>query len=259
MEENRLVQKMREKQIVLGYSNSVPHPGAIELSCEGWDFVWMCAQHGYQDYNSTYHCMLAAERHGLATVVRVPGHEPDYLSRMMDLAPSAVMVPLVNTPEQARAIARAVNYPPEGARSFCGVRILSLFDAEACRKRQSLVIAQIETEEAVRNAPEIIATPGIDMLFFSPDDMRLSMGIPLSTGIDEHPVLCAYMRQVAQACRDAGKHAGLVAMTDSLIRAAVDAGYSMIVPISEAALLLQSRAYAQEKRRLVHEICKKGE
>lgn len=258
MEGNLLLQKMQEHQVALGYASCVPHPSAVELSSKGWDFIWLCAQHGYQDYNSIYTCMLAAERHQVATVVRVPGHEPDFLGRIMDLAPSAVMVPLVNTAEQAQAIARVVTYPPEGTRSHCGVRVLSLFDDAATTQRQSLIIAQIETEEAVQNAADIIATPGIDMLFFSPNDMRLSLGVPLSTAIEDHPLLTDYMRHVAKVCRDAGKRAGLVAVSEKLIQMAADAGYTLMVPASEAAFLLQSRTEAVKKRQLLDQFCKKG-
>ena len=248
MEENLLLNKMRENQVVLGYANSIAHPGVIEACGKEWDFVWMCSQHGFYDYNSTYTGILAAERNGVAPLVRVPGHDQAYLSRIMDLAPAAVMIPFVNNAAEARDLVDAACFPPLGKRSFIGARVLSLYGGAGAAKKRTLVIAQIETEEAVRNAEEIINTPGIDMLFYSADDMRLSGGLSLDVPVDESPVLLESMRSVAAACKKAGKLAGIVAVTDTLMKLAVEAGYTLVVPTSDVALLFEGRQLAVCKR-----------
>lgn len=248
MDSNVLMDKIAEHGIALGYANSFPDAGAVEYGCRGWDFVWMCSQHGYYDYAGTYHCMLAAERHGVATVVRVPGHEPGYFSRILDLAPSAVMVPLVNTAQQAAQLAAAATYPPQGTRSYLGLRALTLYGGAYHTQKHTLVIAQIETEEAVENAQAIIDTPGIDMLFFSESDMKVGMGLPLETCVDENPVLTGYFRKVAQACRNAGKLCGAVAVTDAILKMAAEEGYSAAVAAGDSFFLSRSLPYAAEVR-----------
>ena len=100
MEENLLLRKLKENGVALGFANSLPYPGVIELCCPGWDFVWMCSQHGFYDYNAIYQNIITAERHGVAPMVRVPGHDASFLGRIMDLAPAAIMVPFVNTGDQ---------------------------------------------------------------------------------------------------------------------------------------------------------------
>ncbi len=248
MKENTLLTKLRSGPAVLGYASSYPHPGAIQFGCRGWDLLWMCSQHGHYTYDNTYSCLLAAESLGINTMIRVPGHEPDYLSRILDLAPDAVMIPLVNTAEQARAIARIATYPPHGVRSFGGPRNLAVVGDDFYKKTYPLIITQIESEEGVRNAEEIINTPGVDMLFFSPDDMRLSMGIPFEIGVEDHPVLRQHLHTVAQACHEAGKLCGVVAVTDALQKLCIEEGYRMIVCAGDTFFLRHSLPFAQETR-----------
>ena len=248
MRENKLLQKLKENRVALGYANSFPHPGAVEYGCQGWDFIWICSQHGYYDYESTYHCMMAAELNGVATVVRVPGHEPGYIGRIMDLAPSAIMVPFVNNAEQAEIIAKTTFFPPLGARLYGGVRSMTLHGGNYFEQKHTLVIAQIETEEAVRNAEGIVSAPGIDMLFFSADDMRMSMAIPVDTAVEQSPLLAGYMQRVGKACRDCGKLAGIVAVSDTLTQMAIDAGFTSIVSAGDRFFLGRSRPYSEELR-----------
>jgi len=246
--ENTLLRKLRERNIALGYSSAFPHPGLVELTSRYWDFVWLCSQHGYHDYNSIYHCMLAAEKWDVATVVRVPGHEPDYLSRVMDLAPSAIMIPQVNNVEEARAISKAVCFPPDGGRSYGGNRAISLYGWDYYKEKHTLIIAQIESEEAVKNAAEIINMPGIDMLFFSDNDMRLSMGVPFGADERDIPNYVPHMQTVVKACLDCGKLAGLVAVSDFVLRTAIEAGFTAIVVAGDHLFLRMCQSHAQEIR-----------
>jgi len=186
--------------------------------------------------------------------VRVPGHEPGYMCRMADLVPSAIMVPFINNAEQARTIAKALCFPPTGVRSYGGVRAMTHFGADYCEKKHTLLIAQIETEEAVKNAAGIINTPGIDMLFFSGNDMRMDMGIPFDTNVDQNPVLASCMQSVAKACLDCGKLAGIVATSDIMLQMVVEAGYTSIVSAGDSFFLMKSQPYSNEIRRKTTEL-----
>ncbi len=227
MRANVLFNKLRAGDVVLGLCNMYPAPGIIEGMCRGWDFVWIDGQHGQLSYDGCLNAMLAASATGIETLIRVPGHENGILGPIADLAPSAIMVPMVDTAAQAKAIVQSLRFPPLGNRSYGGRRVIDLDGRDYYRERELCVVAQVETLEAVKNADAIINTEGIDVLFFGPDDMKLRMGLPINTAIDESKELQAAMKTTADAARKAGKFAGCVVASPASVQVAVDLGYNM--------------------------------
>ncbi len=203
--------------------------GIIEGMGAGWDFSWIDMQHGQHDFASTLGAIRAAECMKLHPVVRVPGQASDAMSKVADMDPDAVMVPMVNTVEQAAHVAQSLHFPPVGDRSYGGRRVIDRHGRDFHRCRDLLVIVQIESLAAADNAEAIAAVEGVDMLFFGADDMKLRMGLDLATATHENDQLIEAQRHVAYAARAAGKWAGIVAMTPESLRLAVEFGYQMIV------------------------------
>ena len=242
MRSNLLLEKIRAGQVVLGLGYMYPASGMIEGMCRNWDFVWIDGQHGQISYDSALHAVQAADAMGIESVLRVPGHEFGIVGPFADLAPSAIMVPMVNNAHQARNVVSHLRFPPLGIRSFGGRRVIDLDGRDYYRDRELMVIAQIETLEAVEHAESIINTEGIDMLFFGPDDMKVRMDIQVDTPYTDNKLLREAMAKVAAAARAAGKSCGNVAATAETLRMSVDMGYQLIIGGSDAGFLRTASA-----------------
>jgi 4-hydroxy-2-oxoheptanedioate aldolase len=221
--------KLADGQVLLGLAHMYPSAGIIEGMGAGWDFSWIDMQHGQHDFASTLNAIRAAEVTGLHTLVRVPGHGPDTMSKVADLDPDAVMAPMVNTADGARAVVDALRFPPLGKRSYGGRRVIDRHGRDFYKDRDLLVVAQIETLEALERVDEIAAVEGVDVLFFGPDDMKVRMGLDLATAVHENDQLLEAQRKVAVAAKTAGKWAGSVAVTPQLLKLNIEAGYQLIV------------------------------
>jgi 2-keto-3-deoxy-L-rhamnonate aldolase RhmA len=251
MRPNVLAEKLRAGKVVLGLNNMYPASGIIESMCRGWDFVWIDGQHGQHTYDSLLHAVQAAAATDVESFVRVPGHEHGFLGPIADLAPSAIMVPMVDTVEQARWVVSGLRFPPLGIRSYGGRRVIDLDGREYYRERELLVITQVETLEGARNAAAVAATPGVDGLFFGPDDMKVRMGLPIDLQITESEELRRAMETTAQAARKAGKFCGCVAATPTALRMAIDLGYQLIACGSDVMFIRATSAAKLKELRAV--------
>jgi 2-keto-3-deoxy-L-rhamnonate aldolase RhmA len=184
-------------------------------------------------------------------MVRVPRGEYTWLARSLDLGARGVMVPMVESEEQARTIVQACRYPPVGRRGaafgFAQCDYLGGDVGEKIRQshERTMVIAQIETERGLENVEAIAAVDGIDVLWVGHFDLSNFMGIP---GQFSDPRFDAAMRKVVAVCRRHGKAAGFMATDDAWIDRAREMGYTMIAGGTDSGLLQQ--AFAQMTRRI---------
>lgn len=182
----------------------------------------------------------------IAPMVRVPRGEYTWLARSLDLGARGVMVPMVESAEQARSIVQACRYPPVGRRGaafgFAQCEYLGGDVAEKIARyhERTLVIAQIETERGLDNVEEIAAVEGIDVLWVGHFDLSNFMGIP---GQFADPRFDAAMRKVVEVCRRHGKAGGFMATDQPWIERAREMGYTMIAGGTDNGLLQQ--AFAQ--------------
>jgi 4-hydroxy-2-oxoheptanedioate aldolase len=223
-------QKLKDGQVVLGVSITYPAPGMLEIFGAGWDWTWIDGQHGQLDYRTILECVRVSDALGLAPVVRVPGHEYGIIGPVIDMRPAGIMVPMVDTPEHARRVVEAARFPPLGKRSYGGRRIRDLEGVDYFRtvNTEMLVLAQIETPEAVANAEAIAATPGVDALFFGADDLKIRLGLPGTQSVTDSDVLIRAMDQTSRAAKNAGKFAGCVALNVPTLSLAISQGYRII-------------------------------
>jgi len=233
------IENLKKGEIALGFNLMYPVAGIIECIGAGWDWIWIDSQHGQHDYRSLLECVRVADACGVAPVVRVPGHEPGTIGRIIDMRPTGIMVPMVNTAQQAVRIVEAARFPPLGKRSFGGRRAIDLGERKFFQtaNEDMLLMVQIETPEAVANAQAIAATNGVDALFFGPDDMKVRLEIPINTPAIDAPELVAAMDKVAAATKEAGKIAACVAFTPASLRTATSQGYRLIAGGSDVVFL----------------------
>jgi 4-hydroxy-2-oxoheptanedioate aldolase len=162
----------------------------------GYDWIILETQHR----NMSPERMVSA-LHALAlgltpSLVRVGGGDLIEIARALDIGADGVIVPVVNTGAQARAITDAMRYPPDGSRSYGLVR------AGLGDDKTPICVLMIETVEAMSNLDEIASVPGVDVLFVGIHDLALSMGIDPATGLA--PEMVDALKQVAEACNRYG-------------------------------------------------------
>jgi 2-dehydro-3-deoxyglucarate aldolase/4-hydroxy-2-oxoheptanedioate aldolase len=167
----------------------------------------------------------------IVPMVRVPATEYHFLARALDLGAMGLMVPMVDSAEQARKIVHCAKYPPAGRRGAAfGVGHDNYTGGDWAPKMRSadaetLLIAQIETERGLENLDAIAAVEGIDVLWIGQYDLTNFLGIP---GQGDHPKYLDAVRRVLDAVRRHGKAAGFLAMDVEQGRALLAQGFRML-------------------------------
>jgi len=224
----------------LGLCYMYPAPGVIERIAPDWDWVWVDGQHGELGYADVLAAVRACNLSLRPAIVRVPGHDAGAIGKALDTLADGLMVPMVDTADQARAIVQAAKFPPLGSRSFGGRRPIDRLGRSYAHAdiEQPLLICQIETPMGLQNVDEIAAVEGVDALFFGPDDMRLRAGLPM-----DQPLPVGYfdeaLHTVIQAAQKHRKFAGGVFGAPQSLVQAVELGYRLIVATGDVMLLSQ--------------------
>ena len=165
--------------IMLGLFQQMPLPAVSRyLAQQGWKWIVLDMQHGPMNYETAYECIHTLRAHGAKPYVRVSIDLPSEIQKILDLGAAGIVVPLVNSREQARAAANAAKYPPLGGRSKGGDLAYHYGDDYTDRaNRETKLLVQIEHIDAVRAAEEILAVDGVDGCFMGQVDLALSMGL----------------------------------------------------------------------------------
>lgn len=248
MEPTRFRQRLLDGETLLGLSNNYPSAALIETIGSMWDFIWIDGQHGQFSYDNALTAVRTSDLVATDTLLRVPGHEHSLLGLYADMFPSALMVPMVNTPAQAKAVVDATSFPPLGNRSYGGRRPIDLLGRGYYSGNGPVIVAQIETPEAVDNAAAIAAIEGIDAIFLGADDLKIQSGVSVDAPNLETKVVVEAMARVAQAAKDAGKFSGCVAGTPEQVKCSIDLGYQILPVGSDVGML---RTACKEKIELL--------
>jgi 4-hydroxy-2-oxoheptanedioate aldolase len=155
----------------------------------GYDYVCIDMQHGLQSFDHTVTMLYAMARTACTPIVRVPANEASIIGRVLDAGAHGVIIPMVNTADEARAAVAACRYAPVGTRSMGPIGVLARTGrAEyfATANDTMLCIPMIETKEGVANVDEIAAVPGVDAVYIGPSDLSVSYGLaPQADQVDD--------------------------------------------------------------------------
>jgi len=230
----KIRRKLADGQPVIGSWLDTASPTVAELmAAAGFDFLTVDAEHSAVDLVGTQRMFraMAAGNPACAPFVRVPGHQYAEIKRYVDAGALGVICPLVNTPDQAAELVRAVKYPPLGARGvgFCRDNRygLSIEERIGTANDETVVCVQIEHVDAVEWIDQILAVPGLDAVFIGPYDLSTSLGVPAQF---EHPDYLAAKHRILSACRDHGLAAGVhvVQPRPDEVVTAFEEGYRLI-------------------------------
>jgi len=213
MVKNAMKAKLQAGEPAFGISMMIPSPQIVEMvAALGFDWILIDCEHGSINPETVEALALAADACGITPIARPRSNKPEDILQVMDRGVMGVQVPHVNTAGDARAAVEAVRYHPEGKRGLgAGTRAAeygfgtSMGEYIAATNRESLVCVQLEEEEAIRNADEILQVNGVDVFFIGPSDLSQSMGYPGQ--LDEPAVKAAVDGTLAKIVA-AGKVAG---------------------------------------------------
>ncbi len=234
MRPNPLRAKLASGQQAVGGWLTIPSPMTAEAAAySGLDYLCIDMQHGLIGYSDVVQMLPAVALGGVTPIVRVPEYSTANISTVLDAGAMGVIVPMVNSAEEAAAVASACRFPPLGERSFGAIRAAMTEGADYYERtdEEVLCIPMIETLAAVDDLDRILAVPGIDVAYVGPSDLSISMGY--RPGTSAEPFL-AMLDRIKAACDRHGVAPGIqaspAAAADRLAR-----GFRMVTVVSDFA------------------------
>jgi 4-hydroxy-2-oxoheptanedioate aldolase len=213
----------------------------------GFDLMTVDLQHGLIDYQTALTMIQVLQGLPAPVMVRVPWNEPGIVMKCLDAGVSGLICPMINTAEDARKLVQSTRYAPLGARSFGPTRANMVHGQAYARAANDaiLVLAMIETREALVNLDEILAVEGIDGVYVGPSDLGLSLGHEPTLEPTAPEVLEA-ISEIRTRARAAGRVAGVHTGSPAMVRAMLEQGFHFASLLTDVRLFSNalSRALA---------------
>ena len=221
-----------ERKVSIGSWLQINNATSAEiLANAGFEWIAIDIEHTDIDITSLTDLLRAMHGRGAAPVARVATNGIMDIRRALDVGAAGVLVPFVNSAEQARQAVAAAKYPPMGVRGFSFSRAnnwgTDFADDARSANDETAVIVMIESKQGVENVEEIVAVDGVDALFIGPYDLSGSYGIP---GQTQDPIVRGACRRVIEVCEQDGKSVGLLVVrpTPEAIRQVIDDGFTLL-------------------------------
>lgn len=218
-------------------------PIAAEIVAgSGLDWTLIDGEHSPIGLESILSLLQAVAPYPITPVVRLAANDPVLIKQVLDLGAQNLLVPMVNTAEEASRAVAATRYPPLGTRGVGSAlaRAAQFNRIENYLQRAHEITSltvQIETEAAVRNSQAIAEVDGVDGVFIGPSDLAASMGL---LGQQEHPDVIAAVERTIAAVRGAGKPVGVNAFSPTTARRYLDAGASFVLVAADVSILARA-------------------
>lgn len=217
---------------------SIPSSLVAEMVAHsGVDWVCVDCQHGFASNETLVGMLQALDVLGVPSLVRVPWNDPAAIMKALDAGAHGVIVPMVNSPQDAAMAAQSCRYPPEGIRSW-GLSRHSLrgpYSPESAN-RDVVCAIQIETTAGLEIAKEIVSVPGIDIVYVGPADLAVSAGIAPTFDVAD-PRHEEMITSLLQVCLDQGRIPGIHAPASDLAARWRETGFRFITAASDVSCL----------------------
>ena len=225
-----LKKKFAEREVTLGTWVTIGHPDVPDLLEElGFDWFVFDTEHAPLGRETVSRMIQAVDERRVCPIVRVGATDQYLIKSALDMGAHGVVCPLVNSREEATLAARFVKYPPDGVRGVAPRKAadygLTFKDYLRTANAMTILVAQIETEEALDNLDEILSVKEVDVAFVGPTDLTVSLGL-----MDDrsHPRVIEAMKKVVASCESRGKVPGVLAASPEEARRAVAMGFRFI-------------------------------
>ena len=248
--ENNFKRGLAERRTQYGLWVGLAHGYGTEI-CAGAGFDWLLldAEHAPNTVPTLLAQLQTVAAYPTQAVVRATNADPAHLKQLLDIGAQTVLVPMVETVEQARQLVRAVRYAPEGIRGVStqltrAARWGRYEDYLRRANDEVALIVQIESAAALPKVREIARVDGVDGVFIGPADLAASLG---HRGHPEHPDVRAAVDRVIDEATGAGKAVGTLTGDEALARAFVSAGCSFVAVGVDTALLARATTELAKK------------
>jgi 4-hydroxy-2-oxoheptanedioate aldolase len=249
-------EKLEAGELALGVgirlSRSVEIAKAMAVA--GYDWLFLDMEHGVMSLEACAQISTAALDAGIAPLARVPNGEYAIATRALDNGTLGIVVPHVDTPEEAKEVVDRLKYPPLGHRSMggtgphYGLRDAGVGEAAGAMNAANMTVVMLETPTAIKNADAIAAVPGVEVLLIGTNDLCAELGI--HGQFSSEPVVEAYQAVVA-ACKKHGKYAGMGGVyTEELLSRYIGMGMRFILAGQDSQFVMMAgsqRAAAMRK------------
>jgi len=242
IETNPVTDKLRNGQATVGTWLTLCSPAAAESMAHiGWDWLVVDAEHSPVGFETMVNCFRAAQLGGAVPMARVPWNDTVWIQRTLDAGALGLVVPMVNSAEDARSVVGNMKYATRGQRSFGGSRVAPYIDGEyrTWADEHLAVIVMIETIQAVEQAEAILGVDGVIGCFIGPNDLALSMGLTqkdMGPGTEHE----AAMMDVLAAAKKTGKAAGKHCFSAAEVTMRIGQGFQFLALSSDAAFMAKA-------------------
>ena len=229
-----LRQKLREGGVAYGASCSLGSPFIAEIMVRaGLDYIYIDQQHGLTSFDTLVHMLRAIDHTATAAIVRVLSNDAGLIGQVLDAGADGVIVPMVNSVEDARRAAAACRYAPLGSRSFGAFRASMTRGSDIHRANERVMcFVMIESEAGLRAAGDIATTPGVDGVYIGQADLAVSLGLPSQVRIQPGRHQEA-VDTILRACKAGGIVAGLSGHPVEMR----DAGFRLITMATDRSMI----------------------
>lgn len=233
MRKNIAKQKMLSGECIFGAFANGLSPEMIEImGLAGFDFITIDSEHSSSSVELNRTLIMAGESRSVTMFTRVTNKEPSTILRNLDVGAQGILVPQVNSREEAESIVRSSKYFPEGLRGVATPRAAdygmtsNINEYMANANENLLIAAQCESVTSVEHLDEIASVPGIDVIFIGPFDLSQSMGIPGKVNGEE---VGKVIEKVLACTKANGKHAGIYTGSIAMAKKYRDMGFRYII------------------------------
>jgi 2-dehydro-3-deoxyglucarate aldolase len=251
MKTNILKRKLREGSVCFGTFLTIGNSDVPDmLKHLGFDWFVFDMEHSYISFERVKEMEQAISESDVCPIVRIGEVDQYLVKRALDAGSQGIIVPLVNSAEDARRVVEFATYPPKGMRGAGPGRASSygfeFGDYIRHANEELLIGVQIETKQALQSVESIVSVEGVDIGFAGPSDLTMSHGLYDDRS---NPTVVAAMSKVVDACRAAGKIPGTLAATPDEAKKFRDMGFKFISLGSDAKFLtLGARKYLEVKQ-----------
>ncbi|SIO12864.1 HpcH/HpaI aldolase family protein [Vannielia litorea] len=236
-------------ELQVGIWNTIPDPSVVELLAgAGFDWILIDSEHTPVTTPAMMPLMQAASGYPVSTIARPGWNDMVEIKRLLDQGAQTLLIPYVQSVEEAEQAVRFVRYPPKGVRGVGGTTRASRYGAVKDyiqnAEKEICLLLQVESVEGMAQAEEIAAVDGVDGVFIGPGDLAVSMGYP---GQPTHPEVKAAILDGIKRIKAAGKAPGILTLDPAFQDEARDAG-AIFVAVALDASVLRAGAIAARER-----------
>ncbi|MFA5664514.1 aldolase/citrate lyase family protein [Castellaniella sp.] len=252
MKPNAFKQALRSNQAQIGLWAGTADPYVTEiLAGTGFDWLVIDAEHAPNDLRTILGQLQAMAPYPTAPVVRTPSADPAGLKQLLDIGAQNLLIPMVDTAEQARALAAATRYPPQGTRGVGtalarAARWKLIPDYLQRANDEICLMVQVESVRALENLEAITAVDGVDGVFFGPTDLGASMGHIHDPG---NPAIRQAVEDGMRTVLSMGKAAGVLTTSQAFAQSCLALGAQFVAVGLDTLLIIDAAKALLEKYR----------